>query len=172
MSEVRSRESPEPPGWRFKTGVTLFVLGWICPLFIPLVTLSALSSEWKTILAGALLVGGPEVLSLISIAFLGRDGFNLLKSRAFALIKRAAPSASVSRMRYRIGLLLLLPHVLYAQMIFYAPGLIPFYEQYSLQMNLTADALFVATLFILGGEFWEKVRALFYYDARALEDDD
>jgi len=34
-------------------------------------------------------------------------------------------------------------------------------------MNLTADALLVITLFILGQEFWEKLRALFIYDAKA-----
>jgi hypothetical protein len=34
-------------------------------------------------------------------------------------------------------------------------------------MNMTADFLLVITLFILGGEFWEKLRALFIYDAKA-----
>jgi len=34
-------------------------------------------------------------------------------------------------------------------------------------MNLIADFLFIITLFILGGEFWEKLRALFIYDAKA-----
>jgi hypothetical protein len=160
-------EAQYQSSWRFKVGLALFVLGWLCPLFIPLVTMSALSAEAKTLLSGALLFGVPEVFSLLSIALLGRDGFNLIKSQAFALIKRAAPSSPVSRLRYRVGLFLLLPHVLYANMIFYAPGLIPLYKENSLQMNLIADALFIATLFVLGGDFWEKIRALFYYEARA-----
>jgi len=168
MNDIAEDGVQEQSTWRFKVGVGLFVLGWICPLFIPLVALLELPPETKAFLSGALLIGGPEVLSLISIALLGRDGFNLIKSKAFALIKRAAPSSAVSRLRYRIGLLLLVPHVLYANFIFYASGLIPFYGQHSLQMNLIADALFIATLFVLGGEFWEKVRALFYYDARAI----
>ncbi len=33
--------------------------------------------------------------------------------------------------------------------------------------NLAADFFMVITLFILGGEFWEKIRALFIYDAKA-----
>ena len=35
-------------------------------------------------------------------------------------------------------------------------------------MNLTADIIFVITLFILGKEFWEKIRALFIYDAKTV----
>lgn len=31
---------------------------------------------------------------------------------------------------------------------------------------LVTDGLFLASLLVLGGEFWEKVRALFLYDAR------
>ena len=34
-------------------------------------------------------------------------------------------------------------------------------------MNLAADFLFLITLFVLGGDFWEKLRALTLYDARA-----
>ena len=34
-------------------------------------------------------------------------------------------------------------------------------------MNLTADLLFIITLFILGQAFRNRIRALFIYDARA-----
>ena len=30
-----------------------------------------------------------------------------------------------------------------------------------------ADAIFVVNLFVLGGDFWDKLRALFVYDAKA-----
>ena len=36
-----------------------------------------------------------------------------------------------------------------------------------LYVNLGADFLFLASLFVLGGDFWDKLRALFIYDARA-----
>ena len=58
----------------------------------------------KSFVSGALLIGAPEVFSLVSIAILGKDGFNYLKEKIFALLRRAAPSAKVSRTRYRIGL--------------------------------------------------------------------
>jgi len=31
---------------------------------------------------------------------------------------------------------------------------------------LIGDVMFVVSLFVLGGDFWDKVRALFVYDAR------
>ena len=150
--------------WRFRTGVALIALGWICPLFIPLVSKSVLSTEWKTALSGFLLVVGPEVLSLLAIAILGKDGFNYLKEKVFALLRRAAPTAKVSRARYRAGLAIWALLFIYGSFVWYAPDLVPGYSENRIVMNLTADFLFIASLFVLGGDFWEKFRALFSYD--------
>lgn len=152
---------------RLYSGFVIFAISWFCPLLIPLVTSSELATVWKSLLSGFLLVGAPELLTLVAIAILGKDGFNYLKARVLGFVKRAAPSARVSRTRYRIGLFLLLPHLVFAYLTFYAPQIIPGYDAYRLPMNLTADALFIITLFILGGDFWDKLRALFIYEARA-----
>ena len=157
---------PPPPGWRFRIGLGIFVLGWICPLFIPLVAASNLPIEWKTMLSGLLLFGGPEVFSLVSIAVLGKDGFNYLKSRLFAILKRAAPPARVSRIRYNIGLAVWALLFIYGSFIWYAPDLIPGYNENRIAMNMVADFLFVSSFFVLGGDFWDKFRELFIYDAK------
>jgi hypothetical protein len=151
--------------WRFRTGVTLIAIGWICPLFIPLVTNSTLTTEWKTALSGFLLVVGPEVLSLLAIAILGKDGFNYLKEKVFAVLRRAAPSAKVSRTRYRAGLAIWALLVVYGWLVSYAPDLVPGYSENRIALNFAADFLFVVSLFVLGGDFWEKFRALFTYDS-------
>jgi hypothetical protein len=150
--------------WRYRTGVTLIAIGWICPLFIPLVTKSTLTTEWKTVLSGILLVGGPEVLSVLAIAILGKDGFNFLKEKVFALLRRAAPTAKVSRTRYRAGLAMWAFLFIYGSFVWYAPHLVPGYTEHRIALNLTADFLFIVSLFVLGGDFWEKFRALFIYD--------
>ena len=62
---------------------------------------------------------------------------------------------------------MLIPHVIFANLIFYAPDLIPGYADNRIAMGLTADFLFIVTLFVLGGDFWEKLRALFLYEAKA-----
>jgi hypothetical protein len=151
--------------WRYRTGVTLIAIGWICPLFIPLVTKSTLSTEWKTALSGFLLVVGPEVLSVLAIAILGKEGFNILKEKVFALLRRAAPTAKVSRTRYRAGLAIWALLFIYGSFVWYAPHLVPGYSEHRVAINLSADFLFIASLFVLGGDFWEKFRSLFIYDS-------
>jgi hypothetical protein len=49
----------------------------------------------------------------------------------------------------------------------YVPSWLP--EDYFLRVwvNLGLDLVTLASLFVLGGDFWDKVRALFLHDARA-----
>jgi hypothetical protein len=35
-------------------------------------------------------------------------------------------------------------------------------------VNVGLDLITLASLFVLGGDFWDKVRALFLHDARAV----
>jgi hypothetical protein len=167
MTENQNTEQQAPTGWRFKLGLLFFVLGWICPLFVPFVTSSDLPTETKALLSGLLFLGAPEIFSVISIVFLGKTGFNFIKSKIFYFLKQAVPRGEVSRMRYKLGLFMLLFHAIYANLIFYAPNVIIGYSEYHITMNLVAEFLFLVTLFVLGGDFWEKLRALFIYDAKA-----
>jgi hypothetical protein len=162
-----NKETKFTTSWRYRTGVTLIALGWICPIFIPLVTNSTLSTEWKATLSGILLVVAPELFSIMAIAILGKDGFNYLKEKVFALLRRAAPTAKVSRTRYHVGLAIWALLVIYGWLVSYAPHLVPAYSEHWIALNLTADFLFIVSLFVLGGEFWEKLRALFVYDLKA-----
>jgi len=45
--------------------------------------------------------------------------------------------------------------------------MIPGFPEYQIQMALTIDVLLVFSFFVLGGDFWDKVRALFMHKARA-----
>jgi hypothetical protein len=42
---------------------------------------------------------------------------------------------------------------------------IPGYETHRVIVSLAGDLMFVSSLFVLGGEFWDKVRSLFIFDA-------
>ena len=57
---------------------------------------------------------------------------------------------------------------MYAWIASYAPSWLP--ENYVLRVgvNLGLDLVTLASLFVLGGDFWDMVRALFVHDARAL----
>ncbi len=157
---------PSAPGWRFKLGVYLLVVGAICPLFTPLVAMTGLSTEWKAALSGLLLVGIPEIFSLMAIAVMGKEGFNYIKGKVFAFFKRHALPKEVSLTRYRIGLVLFLLPLLFGWLAPYGTELIPGYESHRLAVNLGGDFLLILSLFVLGGEFWDKVKALFVYGAQ------
>jgi hypothetical protein len=167
MTHDASTTEPSHPGWRFRLGVSFFALGLVCPVFVPLVAATGLSTEWKTILSGILMLGVPELLWVVAVAVMGKAGFDYIKARVFGFLKRHAVPRTVSRTRYRIGLALFLLPVLFGWLAPYGPGAIPGYESQRFAVNLAGDLLLLTSLFVLGGEFWEKLRALFVYEAKA-----
>ena len=106
IAEPASSPAPPPPGWRLNLGVALFLLSLFCPLGVPLVALTNLSLAWKATISGILMLGGPEVLALLAVVFLGKSGFVYLKAKAYGLFKQYALPREVSRGRYRLGLAL------------------------------------------------------------------
>jgi hypothetical protein len=154
-------------GWSLHLGLTIFVVGFASPLLIPLVTASDLPTRWKAIISGALAVGIPEVFSIAAIAIMGKSGFNYIKTRVFSFIKKHGPPDVVSRTRYRIGLILFGLPLLFAWLAPYIPQLFPGYNVQPLLINIIGDLMFVSSLFVLGGDFWDKVRSLFIHEARA-----
>lgn len=167
MSGELRRASP-PAGAHFGFGVGLFVLGLACPVFVPLVAASDLPAGWKTTLSGLLLLGLPELLWVAAAAVLGRDGFEFLKGRLLRALRRHVLPGRVGRTRYRLGLVLFVLPLFFGWLAPYAPERLPGYEIHRLAVNLAGDALLLASLFVLGGGFWDKLRALFVYEAKAV----
>lgn len=153
--------------WRLRLGLIVFVIGFLSPLLIPLVTDSELPTKWKAVISGFLAIGIPELFSIAAIAIMGKPGFNYIKKRFFAFLKKHGPADKVSRTRYRIGLVMFFLPVFFGWLAPYAPHLIPGYELHRFAVNLAGDVLFISSLFVLGGDFWDKVRALFVYGATA-----
>ncbi len=157
-----------PPGWRFHLGMALIILALISPLAIPLVTLLPLPLAWKATISGFLLVGVPEVLSLLAVALLGKAGFNYLKEKIFRIFKRYALPQEVSRARYRLGLVMFILPLFLGWLGAYVFHLIPGYAEHRFVINFTGDVIWLSSLWVLGSDFWDKVRALFIYQAKAV----
>ena len=153
-------------GWRFRLGLVFFALAFVSPVGVPLVALTDLSPGLKATLAGLSLAGLPEVFTLAAVAFLGKSGFHYLTARTLAGLRRFGPPQVVSRTRYRIGIGMLMIPWIFSYLIAYAPQQIPGYAEYRLSMNLAMDFIFIASFFVLGGEFWDKFRALFIHGAK------
>ena len=153
-------------GWRFWLGCLVFVGSWMSPLLIPAVLASPLPPAWRTLLAGLLALGIPEVGSVVAVAIMGQSGYAVLKKWVGSLLGRLWPAERVSPTRYRLGLVLFLVPVLASWATPYALYAFPSLLGSLLPVAVAGDVLFVVSLFVLGGEFWDKVRALFVYEAR------
>jgi hypothetical protein len=152
---------------RLKLGVALLILG----LVMPAGTIPVAATDWpvavKTVVSGTLLFGF-EIMLIPAVALMGKDNFERIWAGAMRLLKRLKPAGGVSRTRYQIGLYMLVGPTLYAWIASYAPSWLP--EDYVLRLwvNMGLDVVTLASLFVLGGDFWDKVRALFVHDARAV----
>ena len=166
MAEDPQAKAPVT-GWRFKLGIVLFAFSFVPPLLgIPLLAMMELSPTIATTLSGVMLAGA-EVIGLFSIAVMGKDGFDYIKSRVFGFFKRYGPPDEVSRGRYIFGLVLFTLPLLFGWAAAYMDDLIPGFVDNETFFYIGSDLMFLSSLFVLGGDFWDKLRSLFVHGARA-----
>jgi len=168
MMEQKTMTTEQPrAGWRFRLGLTILIVGCLSPLLIPVVTRTSLATEWKTIISGLLAVGIPELFTVAAIAIMGKSGYNLIKERIFGFLKRHGPPDRVSLTRYRIGLVMFVLPIVFGWLGPYGAHQIPGYEAHRFTVNVIGDVMLISSLFVLGGDFWDKVRAIFIYKAKS-----
>ncbi len=153
--------------WRFRVGATLFVVGFAAPAAIPLVALSGLATGWKTALSGALAVGVPEIMMVAAVAVMGKQGFAEVKRRFGSWLRRYGPPDKVSRARYRLGLVMFTAPLLLGWLHPYIHRHVPGFDVNPMWWHVGGDLVFFASFFVLGGDFWDKLRSLFIHGARA-----
>ena len=151
------------PRIRLYVGGFIFIIGFLAPLLVPLVTRSELSTAWKTTLSGILMAGIPELFMVITVSILGKDGYQFLKGKVFAFLKKHGPPQRVSRVRYKIGLVFFTIPLLLALLFPYLSHHFTSLDKIESVINIGGDVMFFTSFIILGGEFWDKVRALFTY---------
>lgn len=148
---------------RLAIGAILFVGGFLSPLLIPLVTQSDLPGNWKVFLSTGLVAGLPEVGMVLAAAVLGRQGFSLLKEKLFSLLHKHTAPEAVSAKRYHVGTFMFLMPLALGWLAPYAAYFLPVLASKTLLPAVILDLVFAASFFVLGAEFWEKVRNLFVY---------
>lgn len=170
IEETSNKEPITLPGRKLFSGLIVFIISMLSPLLIPLVILLNISPSSKAVLSGLLVFGVPEIGMLIAVAILGKEGFAYLKSRLFFWLKQTVIATNVSRIRYRVGIILFstiliidlfTPYINYFSSISIQP-----YQYYYI---FILDFLLLVALFILGGNFWDKLKALFIYDMVAIK---
>jgi hypothetical protein len=155
-------------GWRLKLGVALFGLSILLPVLgVPLVAAMDLSTTTVATISGALLAGA-EVLGIVAVAVMGKSGYAYIKNRVFGFLKQYGPPAEVSRSRYTIGLVMFAVPIVFGWLAPYATDLIPGYLGNEFTYAIVGDLLLLSSLFVLGGDFWDKLRALFIRGAKVV----
>ena len=82
--EMRSRTKR----WRTILGTSLFVLGCVLPLFIPLLYLLPLNGWWLGAFTALFALGLPELLWLLAALVIGKEGLVRLKDSTKAMARR------------------------------------------------------------------------------------
>jgi hypothetical protein len=164
--------TPTPEkGWKYYLGLTLFAyslatipLAALCPWLFSAAVAAA-------VVTGVVISG--EVGFWVSAALLGKPFVEALKAKLKGWFARpAAPPRPVGRGRHAFGLVLFsLSFVTY-----YVALSIPFlgWERRAalagiVVVALSGELLFLASLFVLGGEFWERLKALYRWPGPAPE---
>ena len=168
MSAKNNKIETLPPKGKLVAAGVIFVAGFLSPLLIPFVTSSNLSTGWKATVSGLLALGIPELFMIIAAAVAGKEGFSYIKSNIFGFLKKHGPPDTVSKTRYKIGLALFIIPILAGWLVPYFSQLIPSYEENRMLINIVGDIMLVTSLFVLGGDFWDKLRSLFICGAKAI----
>lgn len=154
-------------GWRVKAGFVVFVASLAWPVLLPILPL--LGASGATVAAfAAIMAVAAEIMLLAGAALAGKEGFALIKSRVFGFLKTLGPPKGVSRARYSMGLVLFTLPLLFGWASPYFGHHIPGFDEHPLTFATAGDVVLLISLFVLGGDFWDKLRALFVHGARAV----
>ena len=127
---------------------------------------SGLYGGVKSVLSGLLAVGVPELFMIIAAGVLGKEGFNYLKQILLKVLKQYDPPDEVSRIRYNIGLILFIIPLLIALLMPYLVDHVTIILENYILISIADDGLLVLSLFVLDGNFWDKLRGLFIRTAK------
>lgn len=149
--------------YRIITGAVVLVSGFLSPLLIPAVLNSHLSATFKSVLSGLLAFGIPEIFMLVAVAIMGKSGYLYLKDKAVKIITIISPQ-KVSKTRHFIGVVFFVAPIILGFFQPYLAHYFTFFNNMSLSSIIGADLMLLLSLFILGGDFWEKLKGLFNYN--------
>ena len=130
--------------WSLIIGFCLFAISVIIPLAgIPLVAMLRLSTAVSASISGALLIGS-EVLGLISVAVMGKEGYEFVKNRLLTHLKALTPDRPIGRQRYNWGLVLFSVPLIFGWFSVYVADLIPYFSDHAIYHAI----IFIFRLFL------------------------
>ncbi|MCX2899215.1 transporter suffix domain-containing protein [Pseudomonas mandelii] len=167
MSSAPDTAAPHSAGWRFKLGIAIICVMAGSWLLVPILAVADVPGSRIAALTGVLFISN-KVLLILVIAIMGKSGFQQLKRSLFGYVTSITPSmdAEVGPWRHRIGIVMFCVPLISAFLEPYVDSIWPGLRPNLWQLQALGDAMLVASFFVLGGNFWEKLRSLFIRTAR------
>ncbi|WP_426228629.1 transporter suffix domain-containing protein [Pararhizobium sp. DWP3-4] len=164
--QLEDNVAPQAPAWRFKLGIVLVCIAiamWLC---VPVAAWAGVPSTRIAAITGVIFIVN-KVLLLLVIAVMGKAGFQELKRKIFGVFRLSADT-HISRARYNLGLVMFCIPLISASLEPYIDALWPDLRPNMWQLQLLGDVMFLASFFVLGGNFWDKIRSLFIRSSRVV----
>lgn len=102
---------------------------------------------------------------MAATAVLGKPGFLYLKSKFFRRVMQLAPAHAVGTVRHRIGLVMFCVPFALGWVQTYVGHFTSASVTNRLWIDVGSDLVLLVSLFVLGGNFWDKLHALFIREA-------
>ncbi|MGI9665681.1 MAG: hypothetical protein ACR2N2_01075 [Acidimicrobiia bacterium] len=169
--------APRIPQWRKVLGIGLFVLHLILPvLALIFVPLFGFPESVNVILLGLSVVGGPDLILVVSIAMLGKDGVTELMMKFGSVVKRLTKWDAVTKTRYTVGLWV-------GAIALVVPTLILFFWHDSIAdisgapgwgfwVLLISTFAFIGAVISMGQPLWSRIEAIVTWDAQIILPED
>ena len=155
--------------WKYYTGLILFIYSFVPYIVSGLIFFFKIPIGEVIGIIGVFL-GSAELAFAISVILLGKPFIQLLKAKftgIFLRKKALHPSEPIGKIRHCIGVVMLLlsflPWFLTEIAFFFNYPRTEQGHMIALAIMLLADAMFVISLFTLGGDFWDRLKHLFQY---------
>ncbi len=151
--------------WKYYLGMSLIGYSVLPIIIVAIMPFMGMSLAQSGAFAVVFLASG-EIAFLCAAALLGKEFLAALKKKVMALFKRTHKPRPLSQNWHRFGITLLVASTLpyYAVLIY-----LLVFSHKEAELNFLAwtlvggEVAFIAGLFILGGQFWERLKHLFQW---------
>ena len=158
--------------WKYYLGMSLFLYSFLPISIVAILPFLGMTLAQAGAFAVVFLASG-EMAFLCAAALLGKEFLTALKKRIKAWFKRPHKPKPIGRNRHRFGIALLAASFLpYYVMLIY----LLFFSHKESEINFPAwtlvagEAAFMASLFVLGGDFWERLKQIFIWPGQEMEE--
>lgn len=152
--------------WKYYLGIVLFSISWFPYIFVfGILPFLRLSTAMALSVASVALVSA-EVMFALSVVLLGKTIIDAIKKAVRSIFGNLFSFGKpAGRKRYTLGIIMLITSLIYPTLvteIILLFDLLPMVGKVNLILILfSGDVLFVASFFILGSNFFQKIKSIF-----------